>query len=283
MAELVFEVITDLTVIPQKIDFNAEEIKNALTEATKLYKGLVLTEEAVPDAKKRIANWRKVREFMENERKRLKKECLAPYEAFEAEYKDVLSVLDTAITEIDVQVKDFDENEKANKKHEIVKWFMDETLDNALTIALDKIFDTKWLNKSISLEIVFTELKGKIDAILTDYDAIQSMTDDPNTLFIMEEAFAKDYSLSEAVQAKARYEQEMARKEKEKAEWNAKVEAKSDITVEDVYDAYKIAMEKDNKNPDIYDITGTFYGTTLAFRAGMNALLKMHGIKFERG
>ena len=277
MAELVFEVITDLTVIPQKIDFNAEEIKNALTEATKLYKGLVLTEEDVPDAKKRIANWRKVREFMESERKRLKKECLAPYEAFEAEYKDVLGVLDTAINEIDVQVKDFDETEKANKKHEIETYFLSLTEKLTLTVDINKLFDTKWLNKSATLKTVCTELKSKIDAILTDYNAIQAMADDPNIHFIMEEAFAKDYSVSDAVQAKVRYEQEMARKD----ELN-KVTQQPATVIETENKQVEIAEVAPTKE-ELKDITGTFYATTPAFRDGMNALLKMHGIKFERG
>ena len=277
MAELVFEVITDLTVIPQKIDFNAEEIKNALTEATKMYKGLVLTEQDVPDAKKRIANWRKVREFMESERKRLKKECLAPYEAFEVEYKDVLGVLDTAIADTDVQVKDFDETEKKLKEQKIANWFLAEIDYDTLEIDLEKIFDPKWLNKSVTLETALAELKSKMGAILTDYNAIQAMTDDPNIHFIMEEAFTKGYSLSDAVQAKVRYEQEMARK----AELNKVTQ--QPVTVIETENKQVEMKEVAPPKEEVHDITGTFYGTTQAFRDGMNALLKMHGIKFERG
>ena len=48
------KVTTDLSVIPQKIDFNSEEIKSELAPKLEFYKNLVVTEDSIKDAKSTV-------------------------------------------------------------------------------------------------------------------------------------------------------------------------------------------------------------------------------------
>ena len=94
------KVITDLSVIPQKIDFNSEELKSELAPKLKFYKNLVVTEDSIKDAKSDRAKLNKLKSAFEDKRKEMKKICLAPYEELEKECKENTSMIDEASVSI---------------------------------------------------------------------------------------------------------------------------------------------------------------------------------------
>lgn len=57
------------------------------------YNGLVFTEETIADGKKDRADLNKLRGAIDNERKRIKKMCMEPYNKFEKEVKEVLGLV----------------------------------------------------------------------------------------------------------------------------------------------------------------------------------------------
>ena len=63
MNDIQFEVITDLAVInPQHIQTNFEDVDAYLTEAMEPYTQLVVTEDSIGDAKKTLAQLRKLKD-----------------------------------------------------------------------------------------------------------------------------------------------------------------------------------------------------------------------------
>ena len=76
-----------------EIKWNNEELKAAIAEKMKEYKGLVFTEETISEGKKDRANLNKLRGAIDDERKRVKKLCMEPCNRFEKEVKEVAEAM----------------------------------------------------------------------------------------------------------------------------------------------------------------------------------------------
>ena len=98
-----------LETLPKTIDFNFEELKGQLAESLALYTGLVVTEDGIKGAKEDRAKLNKLREALENKRKEVKRECMAPYTDFEAKVKELVGLIDQPIAAIDAQLKEYEE------------------------------------------------------------------------------------------------------------------------------------------------------------------------------
>lgn len=147
---------TDLkTALPAEIGFNFDELKTELTERLHHYNTLVVTEDAIKEAKTDLANLRKLREAIETRRKEVKKQCMAPYNAFEAQVKELTALIDAPVATINGQIKAFDEQEKAKKYEEISAAYeelVQETMQEI--IPLNRILDPKWLNKGTTMKSI---------------------------------------------------------------------------------------------------------------------------------
>ena len=75
------------------IEWNYEELKTELSQKLEDYKGLVYTEEQMKEAKADRAKLNTLATAIDSKRKEIKKQCLQPYEAFEAQIKDLLAVM----------------------------------------------------------------------------------------------------------------------------------------------------------------------------------------------
>ena len=100
----------------QEIEWNNEELKTAIAKKMEDYKGLVFTEETIADGKKDRADLNKLRGAIDNERKRIKKMCMEPYDKFEKEVKEVLGLVDEQINAIDVQIKEVEQIKREEKR-----------------------------------------------------------------------------------------------------------------------------------------------------------------------
>ena len=90
------------------ISLNYEELKRELAAKVEPYKGLIVTEDAIPTAKADLANIRRLMKALDDRRKEVKKEYEAPLKDFEAQIKDIISVANEAADNIDGQIKAFE-------------------------------------------------------------------------------------------------------------------------------------------------------------------------------
>lgn len=156
MEALELKMTTDLaTAIPAEIGFNFEELEAELQRRLEHYNHLVVTEDAVKDAKDDRANLRKLRDAIDTRRKEVKKQCEAPYKAFEEKVKRLTALIDAPIAAIDGQVKKFEELEREAKLKEIEAAY-DELVseERREIIPLARIMDKKWLNKGTTMKSI---------------------------------------------------------------------------------------------------------------------------------
>ena len=93
----------------KEIDWNYEELKIEIQGKANDYMNLVYTADQVKDAKKDRANLNKFVEALESKRKEIKKQITEPYSAFEKQEKELVGIVNKAISNIDTQIKGYEE------------------------------------------------------------------------------------------------------------------------------------------------------------------------------
>ncbi len=159
MSKTKFElVVSPIEQIPS-LTSNIDELKSVLEVSLKKYQNLVVTEDAISDAKSDRANLNKLKKSIADERIAQKKLFLAPFEEFETKCKEVEKLINDTSSSIDVQIKAFDEMEKEAKRKEIDGIYAKNIGDYSKLIPLAKIYDSKWENKTFKLKDVEDAIK----------------------------------------------------------------------------------------------------------------------------
>lgn len=220
MNDIQFEVITDLTVMnPQHIETNFDEVRDWLAKVTEPYTKMVVTEDAISDAKKNLAALRKVKDQIEVQRKAVKKEWMKPYEEFERDKAKVLTgILDEAIANIDGQVKDYDARRKEQKLQELKDYFDQEASRYRVEEYLEwnLIRNPKWANAGFSVEDAENEISERIINAARDVDYITG-TDSPFVAAMLIE-YRRSRDLREALAVETRLRAVQEAEERRKAQ-----------------------------------------------------------------
>lgn len=198
----------------QKIGWNKQEIMDAVASITEQYEGLTYTEEQMQDAKKDRATLNAMRKAISDRRIEVKKALLAPYDAFEAEVKEVVALIDKPIAMIDEQTSAYEEKLKEDKRNELIEFFKENVgeLDGILTF--DMIFNPKWLNKSVSLKSCKEEILSSISKTETDVRAIDTMIEEKYRAYAKDFYFRKGRNMTSVLNEVGRM-QEIDRKAEE--------------------------------------------------------------------
>ena len=141
-----------LETLPKTIDFNFEELKGQLAESLALYTGLVVTEDGIKGAKEDRAKLNKLREALENKRKEVKRECMAPYTDFEAKVKELVGLIDQPIAAIDVQLKEYEEKRRADKRAAILEIYEETVGELRALLPFEKLWQDTWYNTSVTMK-----------------------------------------------------------------------------------------------------------------------------------
>lgn len=198
-----------------KLEINYDELVVDLELSLKDFKGLVVTEDAITQAKQTRANLNKVAKAIDDRRKELKKEILAPYEVVENQLKDLIKRVSGVVNEIDLQVKEFENKERDEKKEAIQKIWQDINFDQVDYIQL---WDEKYLNKGFSLEKIKEDLESKVEDIKKNLNSIDLLVKDNNANLRIKAKYLQFLDLNRVL---TEYEQE---KTKEEMLRNTKVE-----------------------------------------------------------
>lgn len=160
----------------KEIEWNNEELKAKIAEKVKDYEGLVYVGEVqIKEAKADRANLNKLRNAIEDERKRIKKLCLEPYTRFESQVKEVVALLDRPIAMIGEQIDAAEEAKKAAKKAEIEELF--KTIGFQDFVTLEAIWDPKWLNATVTMTKIEEAMRTRMYQIGTDVLTISELQD----------------------------------------------------------------------------------------------------------
>lgn len=204
----------------KEIRWNNEELKAEIAEKMQEYKSLAFTEETIKEAKADRAKLNKLRTAFEDERKRIKKLCMAPYDEFEKQVNELIALIDEPIQLIDSQIKEVEQKRREEKRQKIEELFA--CIGFQTFVTLDKIWDDKWLNASVTLGKIEGQMKSRMYQIGNDVLTIQNL---PEFSFEAMEVYKKTLDLTMAIREgqrlseiqkrKAAYEEEQRRKASE--------------------------------------------------------------------
>lgn len=219
MAE--FTVTTDLSVLRGlQIKANFDELKAELTEKVESYRTMVVTPETISAAKADLANLRRVQRDIDTVRLAWKREFMKPWDEFDGECKDLKSVLDGGISNLDTQVKAFEEAE-VNAKLDALRQFFEETVIPATRpyADFDKIAAKypRWKNKTYDMTAAKNDIQITLAEIDRGLNALRGMEEPYKTAMLAK--FADTYRLDDAMnvmaQMKRQEQMEQARLETE--------------------------------------------------------------------
>lgn len=188
----------------KEIQWNNEELKAEIAEKMQEYKTLVFTEETIKEAKADRSRLNKLRTAFEDERKRIKKLCMAPYDAFERQVKEVVALIDEPIGLIDRQIKEVEEQKRIEKKGKILEFYEISIGTLKGILPFDKVFKAEYLNVSRSLKSIMEEIDALISRVNTDLNTIEGFGSKYE--FQIKDVYLRTLDLSSAMQEKARLE-----------------------------------------------------------------------------
>ena len=181
--------------LPEVIEFNYDELKNEITTKAATYLNMVYTEDQIKEAKQDVAMLRKFTKALSDERIRIKNEYLEAVKPFENKIKELCEIVEDSITNIDRQVKEVEEKKKAEKLETIKAYF--ESCTHPEWLKIEQIFDSKWLNASVTLKKAQEEMVAKLDQIEANISTLQIL---PEFSFEAIEMYKDTLDINKAMQ-----------------------------------------------------------------------------------
>ena len=190
---------------------NFDALEEQLDKKLDEYRGAVFTEDTKTIAKAEIASLRRLKKDIEDGRKTVKKKWMEPYDAFDKRMKILSTKVDEPINAINEQVQAFEEKRRQEKRKEIHRMYEDcvsEYEESREFIVLDKLYDPKWENASVSMKSIKKDMAEKMSAIQTAVSSIKAMRSDKELDALA--LYKRTLNLNDAIQMIMTYEQNKA-------------------------------------------------------------------------
>ena len=211
--------------LPEVITFNYEELKQELAEKVSMYTTLVYTEAQIQDAKKDRANLNKLKKALNDERIRLEKEYMVPFNTFKAQINEIIGIIDKPVALIDEQVKGYEEKQKQEKLEKIKEFWEGTEIKLPIPLTFEQIFDQKWLNASVSMKSIQEAINSRLEQIANDLSTLSNLPEFGfeaaevyKSTLDLNRALNEGHRLSEIQKRKAEHEAEQLRKATEAEE-----------------------------------------------------------------
>lgn len=204
----------NLGTISSNLDAVEESIKAYVAE----YENYVVSEDSVADSKKLLADIRKQKKALDDERKQIKKDWNAPYAEFEKRANEVIALYDKPINLINGQLSQFEEDRKAKKKEEIISIYNELKGELEEYAPLERIYNSKWENAGTSTKSIREDIQLEFDKVAMEISTIKSMESKYEDKGL--EEYKRTHSMQAAIQCMNDYrkkeEEILARQEAER-------------------------------------------------------------------
>lgn len=160
--------------LPQKIDWNYEELKAEITEKAKTYETMVYTDDQIKLAKSDKAKLNHLKKALNDERIAREREYMKPFNEFKSQINEIISIIDKPVSIIDKQVKEYDQIKKREKAKKCLELF-EELNCNYDWLDYSKVSNPKWTNTTFTLKKVQEEIEGKLEQIENDLNTLSSL------------------------------------------------------------------------------------------------------------
>ena len=268
----------------EAIKFNYEELKGGLQESLKKYQNLVYTSQNIKEAKNDRATLNALKKSLNDEKIKIKKEFEVPYKDFEDKIKELIELVDKPASEIDKQVKIFEEAEKAKKRESIENIYAENIGSYADLIPLQQIYDSRWENKTYKETDIKKEIQDIVKKADSDIKVIAELKSEFE--FQIKDTYFRTLDLGQALVEKQRLEKQ---KELLTTIKQQQVEVKVDpINNIDSVDSVRYAVGIDNSNEESTSVEEKMI--SVAFRVectesqlkALGEFMKANGIKYGR-
>ncbi|MEG2350708.1 MAG: DUF1351 domain-containing protein [Hungatella sp.] len=278
----------------QKIEWNFEELKTEITTASQEYATSVYNDDSIKSAKADLAKLRKFIDAMETKRKELKKQVLTPYERFELEEKELVGIVQKAIDNIDVQVKDYDRRQREAKMEKVREFYDASINDLEKYLPFDKVFKPEYANASTSMKSIQSEISQFIQKV----DEGLAIVNEVDSKFAgdMKAVFLRTYDIGAALAERNRLEADEQRRmefeaerTRQKAEREARLKSEADLVINagkcvapiksQELPPAPVPQTKTVEDP-VHILDFRVYATALQL-AELKEFLKNSGIRFE--
>jgi hypothetical protein len=190
----------------EAIKFNYEELKAGLEKSLAKYKNVIYTEETIKEAEEDRAKLNNLKKSLNTEKIKIKKEFEVPCKEFENKVKELIELIDQPASEIDKQIKAFEEKTKSKKKEEIKTIYEANIGDYEKLIPLEKIYDSRWENKTYKLKDIEKEIKDIVEKANNDIAVIESLKSE--FVFQIKDTYFTALDLGKALVEKERLERQ---------------------------------------------------------------------------
>ena len=309
-----FRITSDLQEIrKQAITTNYADVKAWVDGVAEQYRSIVVTEEGVQAAKQDRANLRKLQANIDQVRKECRAAALAVSAETEANCKELVATLETAVQNLDTQAKAFETQRKEEKKNRLSAYFDQAVCDMAEWLTFDDCFNPKWLNATYAESAAWMDIDAAIDRCRADLNAIRALHSEFETTLLDEYTRTRNISAvlvkNETLCRMKAVEEERKRKEAEAAaKYAALLEESKRVADETMRQAEQKAIEtgksvtetlgelsrpvNDLVDEDghemplaqeeaIYTVDFRAHGTAVQLN-GLKAYMKEHDIRFGR-
>ena len=249
------EVKKNIGTIEDNLDVVEASIQQKLSE----YAQVVITKDSIQDGKELLADIRKEKKSLDDERKAIKKAWMKPYEVFEARAKKIIDLYDEPVKLINSQLEAYEEDRKAAKRNDIKKIYEFVVKENAGLadwLPLEKIYDTKWENatckdKTIreAMEMAFSQIKVSISTIQSmqsawEEDALNVLKDTGSLQLAIEKINSLTRQAARIEEAKRAEEARKAQLEAKRAEDKVVAEVPQELIEPETDNSFPFAAEK---------------------------------------
>lgn len=235
-------------------------------------------------AKKDKAFLNKVKDSISDKRKEVSKAWNSPLDNFLEEMKGLEKSINEASSKLNDIVKEADDKEKNEKKSKIEAYYS--TLDFKI-VTLDRIFNQKWLNKTVKMDQIMLEIESITEKISGELATIKSMqTEDSEILqaFYLE-TLDLNATLQKGNQLRANRKVIQEAEEQKKVEMVQNMAGATKPAVKTVVipEENKIVQNAFNENvgQPLMNFTLKLYGTKEQLIA-LRQYIDSHGIKYEK-
>lgn len=245
------EVKTSLGTIQDNLDAVEVSIRERIAE----YKNMVVTEDSLKDAKQVVADIRKEQKALDDSRKAIKKEWMAPWDSLEDRMKKIIKLYDEPINVINEQRAIFEEDRKEAKRKSIAAIY--EKVDkgeHSDWLTLESLFDDRWLNATYSEKNIQKDIEdafAQLDISISSIKAMESEFEQAG-LDILKRTGDFQLAVQEMTKRK-KMKEEIIAQEQAKAEAFAKAKEEEEKAQEKVQVGVPLAEETHSSIPPIAD------------------------------
>lgn len=241
------ELIIKFTTAPGTVDENIASVKSQVESWLKDFNDLEnMTDDQIPDLKKRLVDLRNGKKIIEDERKRIKKEYLNPLDDFEKKVKTITVQIDDCISTGKKRLDEYETKKNAEKKAMIETWWIQHR--PIPMMSFEAVWQDSFLNKTGDGARWEDILDGKIKKAEHELKLIAAdiMNDKERGNFISADYMQTlDYTTSVANwNAKVAKEEADKRRAEEAARYNEEIRRARDEAARKAREAAAVAAQE---------------------------------------